>query len=211
MPARTASADEPLLRRILRLLSLTMLYAIAEGVVAIIFGTKAGSTSLLAFGIDSGIECAACGVVLWRVAVEMRGADQERAEASEHLARRFIGATFFALVLYIAVDAGLTLWTSAAPETSSVGIAVTILSLVVMPSLASLKLRTARRIGSRALESEAKETLACAWLSAITLGGLAFNAALGWWWADPLAALTMIPWLVWEGWEAWEGEDESRD
>jgi divalent metal cation (Fe/Co/Zn/Cd) transporter len=198
----------PLLRRALWLLGATIVYNVAEGVVAVWFGEKAGSTSLVAFGIDSGIECAASTVLLWRTAVQMRGADEERTEAAERRARRFIGLTFFALSAYVAVEAVLTLWDREAPETSPVGIVLTIISILVMPALSWLKLRTARRIGSRALEAEAKETVACSWLSAITLGGLGLNAALGWWWADPVAGLAMIPWLVREGLEAWTGEDE---
>lgn len=196
-----------LLRRALWLLGATIVYNAAEGVIAVWFGEKAGSTSLVAFGIDSGIECAASAVLLWRTAVQMRGADEERTEAAERRARRFIGLTFFALSVYVAVEAALTLWSRNAPETSPVGIVLTILSILVMPVLSWLKLQTARRIGSRALVAEAKETVACSWLSAITLGGLGLNATLGWWWADPVAGLAMVPWLVREGREAWEGED----
>jgi divalent metal cation (Fe/Co/Zn/Cd) transporter len=109
----------------------------------------------------------------------MRGADEERTEAAERRARRFIGITFFALSFYVAVEAALTLWNREAPEASLVGMVLTILSLVVMPLLSWAKLRTVRRLGSCALEAEAKETVACAWLSAITLVGLGLNAALG--------------------------------
>lgn len=212
MSSTTKEADaprhDPLIRRALGLLGLTILYNIAEGVIAVWFGAQAGSTSLVAFGLDSGIECAASAVLLWRLAVQMRGADEARMETAEHRARRFIGLTFFALALYVATEAALTLWDRDAPETSPVGIVLTVLSLIVMPLLAALKLRTAQRTGSRALVSEAKETVACAGLSAITLAGLGFNAALGWWWADPVAALAMVPWLIREGMEAWAGEDE---
>jgi divalent metal cation (Fe/Co/Zn/Cd) transporter len=209
--ASEVATRDQLLRRALGLLGFTVLYNIAEGVIAVWFGGKAGSTSLVAFGIDSGIECAASGVLLWRMAVQMRGADAERTEAAERRARRFIGVPFFALAVYVLVEAGLTLWDRDAPDASPVGIVLTILSLIVMPLLAWLKLRTARGIGSRALAAEAKETVACSWLSAITLAGLGFNAAIGWWWADPVAALTMIPWLLREGREAWSGEDECGD
>src|SRR5689334_17114771 len=167
MSAESGSAGtipNALLQLALWLLGATTVYNAAEGVIAVWFGEKAGSTSLVAFGIDSGNECAASAVLLWRTAVQMRGADEERTEAAERRARRFIGVTFFALSAYVAVEAALTLWNREAPETSPVGIVLTILSILVMPALSWLKLRTAQRIGSQALVAEAKETVACSWL-----------------------------------------------
>ena len=196
------------MRRALWFLGFTIAYNIGEGAIAVWFGNAAGSTALVAFGLDSGIECAAAAVLLWRIAVELRGADEERTESAERRAMRFVGGTFIALAIYVAFEAATTLWNRESPGSSPVGIVLTIVSLLVMPTLSWLKLRNARRIGSKALESEAKETIACAWLSAITLGGLAANAALGWWWADPVAGLAMIPWLIREGVEGLRGEVE---
>ena len=195
-----------LVRWALWLLAFTIAYNVVEGVVAVWFGSAARSISLVAFGLDSGIECGAAAVLLWRIAIELRGADEERTEAAERRAMRFVGGTFMALAIYVTAEAAMTLWNREPPEASVVGIVLTIVSLLVMPTLAWVKLRNARRIGSRALESEAKETIACAWLSSITLGGLAANAAFGWWWADPVAGLAMIPWLLREGMEGLRGE-----
>jgi len=205
------SADErarstDLVRWALWLLGFTIAYNIGEGIIAVWFGSAAGSTSLVAFGLDSGIECGAAVVLMWRVVVEVRGADGERAEAAERRAMRFVGGTFMALAIYVAAEAATTLWNREPPEASVIGIVLTMVSLLIMPALAWVKLRNARRISSRALESEAKETIACAWLSAITLGGLAANAAVGWWWADPVAGLAMIPWLIREGMEGLRGK-----
>ncbi|HXV77547.1 MAG TPA: cation transporter [Candidatus Polarisedimenticolaceae bacterium] len=118
---------------------------------------------------------------------------------------RVVGATFLVLALYVTVQAGWTLWARAAPEESLAGIVLAVASLVVMPLVAWGKLRAAREIGSAALRAEAKETLACSYLSLALVLGLAVNAAAGWWWADPVAALLMVPWLVNEGQEGLRG------
>jgi len=203
-PAR----DVGLVRWALWLLGFTIAYNIVEGVIAVWFGSAAGSTSLVAFGLDSGIECGAAAVLSWRIAVDLRGADEERTEAAERRAMRFVGGTFVALAIYVTAEAATTLWNREAPEVSPVGIVLTVVSLLVMPTLSWMKLRNAKRIGSKALVSEAKETIACAWLSAITLAGLAANATVGWWWADPVAGLAMIPWLAREGVEGLRGETD---
>jgi divalent metal cation (Fe/Co/Zn/Cd) transporter len=158
------------------------------------------------FGLDSVIECLAATVLFWRLNVEARGAPHAEIEHAEQRVRRFVGATFFALALYVISQGAFVLWTRDAPAESGLGIALAIASLVVMPLVALGKLRAADRIGSRALRAEAKETLACSYLSFALLLGLAANATLGWWWADPLAALAMVPWLVKEGREGLAGE-----
>jgi len=119
---------------------------------------------------------------------------------------RFVGATFVALALYILAQAGWTLWTREAPEESLVGIILAVASLVIMPLVSWGKLHTAKVINSAALRAEAKETLACSYLSFTLLLGLVANAAAGWWWADPMAALLMVPWLVKEGLEGLRDE-----
>jgi divalent metal cation (Fe/Co/Zn/Cd) transporter len=195
-------ADAPkLLRRALLLVALTLGYNLVEAGVAIWAGTAAGSIALLGFGLDSVIECAASAVLLWRVAVEMRGGDEARVETAERRSRRFVGLTFLVLAAYVTVEAVVTLITGDHPQPSVPGMVLAAVSLAVMPLLAWAKLRTARGLGSGALEAEAKETLACAYLSFTLLVGLALNAALGWWWADPVAALAMVPWLLKEGLE----------
>jgi divalent metal cation (Fe/Co/Zn/Cd) transporter len=159
--------------------------------------------------LDSVIECAAAAVLLWRLWVETRSEDSERVEAAERRVRRFVGLTFLALAVYVIAQGALSLALASRPETSRVGIGLAGASLVIMPLLAWAKLRTAARLHSKALGAEAKETLACAYLSLALLLGLVLNLALGWWWADPVAALFMVPWLVWEGVEGVRGEEEA--
>jgi divalent metal cation (Fe/Co/Zn/Cd) transporter len=122
------------------------------------------------------------------------------------MAARGAGALLLALAAYLVADAARRLATGDRPSASFIGIGLTALSLVVMPLLARAKLRAAAALGSRALRADAHETLVCAWLSFTTLAGLALNAALGWWWADPLAALAMLPLIVREGLEALRGD-----
>jgi divalent metal cation (Fe/Co/Zn/Cd) transporter len=185
----------------------TMAYNIIEAAVAIWSGLEAGSIALLGFGLDSVIECAAAGVLLWRLFVEARGADHETVERTEHRVHRFVGATFLLLAVYVTVQALWTLWAQRAPEESLMGIILAIASLAVMPLVSWGKLRAAREIGSAALRAEAKETLACSYLSLALLLGLVANAVGGWWYADPIAALLMVPWLVKEGFEGLRGDE----
>ncbi len=125
--------------------------------------------------------------------------------AVEERAARWAGVLLLALAVYIVVESGRRLLTSDRPGESVVGIVLMALSLIVMPLLARAKLRLAASLGSRALRADAHETIVCAWLSATTLLGLGLNAVLGWWWADPVAAVAMLPLIVREGIEAWRG------
>ncbi len=195
-----------LLRRALWLVGLTLAYNVVEAGIAIWAGTDAGSIALLGFGLDSVIECAASAVLLWRLSVELRGGDEERVKAAERRSRLFVGLTFLALAAYVMVEAAITLASRDHPAASLTGIVLAAVSLVVMPLLAWAKLRTAKGLGSGALQAEAKETLACAYLSFTLLVGLVLNAAAGWWWADPVAGLAMVPWLLREGVEGVRGE-----
>lgn len=188
------------------LVGATLAYNVVEAGIALAAGVVAGSIALVGFGLDSGIEVAAAAVLLWRLNLETRGVDAERLERAERRVHRFVGGTFLALALYVSGQAGWTLWTRDAPEASLVGIVLAAASLVIMPLVSWGKLRAARKIGSAALRAEARETLACSYLSFALLLGLAANAAAGWWWADPAAALAMVPWLVREGLEGVRGE-----
>jgi len=190
-----------------------MAYNGFEAVVALWSGIAAESSVLVGFGLDSVIEFAAAGVLLWRFAAEARGEDDEVIDAREHLVHRFVGATFLGLALYVSGEALGTLYMQSVPEESRAGIALAVLSLLFMPAVAWGKLRAATEVGSAALRAEAKETLACAYLSLTLLLGLVANAVAGLWWADPVAALAMVPWLVKEGREALDGDgcrDEAR-
>jgi len=184
----------------------TMAYNILEAVVALWSGAAAESVALLGFGLDSLIETAAAAFLLWRLAVEAHGVDAERVEQTERRVHRFVGATFLMLALYVATEGGWTLWSQQRPAESLAGIILAAASLVIMPLVSWGKLRAARAIGSAALRAEAKETLACSYLSFTLLLGLVANAAKGWWWADPVSALLMVPWLVREGREGLFGE-----
>jgi divalent metal cation (Fe/Co/Zn/Cd) transporter len=201
--ATPVSGDATALRRRSRwLVRATISWNVVEAVVAVTAGLAAGSAALVGFGLDAAVEVSAAVVALWY----LRGAGDERGR----LAGRLIGASFGALALWVTVEAGSDLLTAARPEASRVGIALTGVSVVVMPVLAVAKRRTARALGSRALVAESAQTAVCAYLSAAVLGGLVLNAAFGWWWADPVAALVIAAVAVREGLEAWRegvGED----
>ena len=188
----------------LSLVVVTMAYNVAEAGIALWAGVRAGSVVLVGFGLDSIIELAAASVLLWRLSLESRGVPQAQLEHAEERVRRFVGITFFLLAAYVVGQALWVLWRAAPPAESLLGIVLAIASLIVMPLVAWGKLRAAREIGSAALRAEAKETLACSYLSLTLLVGLLANATLGWWWADPAAALLMVPWLIHEGREGFE-------
>jgi divalent metal cation (Fe/Co/Zn/Cd) transporter len=205
IPEGTAARAE-LLRRGLRLEYLTVGWNIIEGVVSVAAALAAGSVALLGFGIDSFVETASGLIMIWRLRAERRARDREEIEQLDQRAHKLVALSLFLLAAYIAFDAAKALITRERPDPTLVGIAVTSLSLAVMWWLARAKRRTARGLASRALEADSFQTTACFWLSLITLAGMALNAALGWWWADPVAALGMTWFLVSEGREAWRGE-----
>lgn len=185
----------------------TLIYNVIEAGVALWSGLEAGSIALVGFGLDSVIETVAAGALLWRLWRGGRGASGELLAKLDRRVHRIVGWTFLVLAFYIIGQAGWVIWQQHAPEESAVGIVLAVASIIVMPLVAWGKIRAARKLESPALEAEAKETLACAWLSAALLVGLAANAAFGWWWADPVAALLMVPWIVREGLEGVHGEE----
>ncbi len=179
----------------------TLLYNLVEAGVAIWSGYRAGSIALIGFGLDAVIEAVAASALLWRLWRGLGDTTDQRLAILDRRVHQVVGGTFLALAVYIVGQSSWQLWTQAVPEESIIGLALAVASTLIMPLIAWGKIRAAREIGSRALEAEAKETLACAWLSVALLVGLAANAALGWWWADPMAALAMVPWIVSEGLE----------
>ena len=191
------------IRRGLRLEYLTVGWNAAEALVAIISGLIAGSIALVGFGIDSVIESSSGIILLWRLRADRH---DERREQAERTALKLVGGSFLLLAAYVGFDAIKTLWTRERPEVSVVGIALAIVSLIVMPLLARAKRRVAAGINSRALHADSRQTDLCAFLSAILLGGLVLNALFGWWWADPVAGLLMVPLIAHEGREALRGE-----
>jgi len=194
----TAATAEGLRRRSLLLVWATVAWNAVEAVVAITAGVAAGSGALVSFGLDSTIEVSAALVALWYLA----GDDDERGR----VAGRLIGASFWALAAWVTVDAVTDLVGGERPDVAGVGIALTALSLVVMPTLAVAKRRTAAALGSSALVAESNQTLVCAYLSAAVLLGLGLHAVAGWWWADPVAAVVVAALAAREGVEAWRGE-----
>lgn len=193
----------PQLDRGILLEYLTIAWNIIEGVVAVASGAVSGSIALVGFGVDSFIETSSGGILLWRLRAERLGRDAEKAERK---ALKLVGVSFLLLAAYVAFEAAKSLLKREPPERSMVGIAIAVLSLVVMPWLAHAKRKTAGHLRSAALRADSRQTSLCAYLSAILLGGLLINALLGWWWADPVAALGMVPIIANEGREALKGE-----
>ncbi len=181
----------------------TVAWNSAEGVVSIVFALLAGSVALIGFGIDSLIETSSGLVLLWRLQTRR---DMESAERAEAVALRLVGLSFMALAAYIAFESMAALVRQEPPGASIGGIVIAILSLIIMPILARAKRRVAAAIESRALHADSIQTDICMILSAILLVGLGFNAALGWWWADPVAGLVMVPLIAREGIRALRGE-----
>jgi divalent metal cation (Fe/Co/Zn/Cd) transporter len=176
----------------------TIGWNLLEAVVAVGSGLLAGSIALVGFGIDSLIESLSGSILLWRLADE--------SDTREKLAVRLVGASFLILAAYVAFDAIKSLIYQETPEASYVGIGLALVSIIVMPFLARAKKDVGQKLNSRAMVSDSKQTNLCAYLSVILLGGLILNALFGWWWADPMAALIMIPIIVKEGIEGLRGE-----
>ena len=181
----------------------TIGYNSLEGLIAVTAGLMAGSIALVGFGFDSLIEVTSGAVLLWRLHADVDEARRERVEA---ISLRIVGALFVLLAIYVSYDSVKSLVRREAPEESLVGIVLAAVSLIVMPLLVRAKRRVARAIKSKALIADSKQTELCTYLSAILLGGLLLNALLGWWWADPAAALVMVPIITKEGIEALRGD-----
>ena len=193
------------LLRARRLEHFTLAWNTLEATVSLIAGLLAGSIALIGFGLDSVIENGSAAALLWRLrnANETTPLQRERAERG---AMRVIGILFLLLAIYIAVDSTLMLVRHVVPERSKIGILMTAASVVVMPLLARAKRRTAAQLASGALRADSRQSDFCAYLAGVTLGGLALNAAFGWWWADPLAALLITAIIAREGVSALRGQ-----
>jgi divalent metal cation (Fe/Co/Zn/Cd) transporter len=177
-----------------------MAWMTAEAAVAVTAGVLASSAALTGFGLDSVIEFLAAAIVVWQLRGEAAGEDRETR------AVRLIGATFLALALYLAAEGTRDLISRARPGHSAAGLAVTAAALAVMPLLALAKRRTGRALGSRTLIADSAETAFCALTSAAALLGTGLNTWLGWWWADPAAALAIAALALKEGLEAWQDD-----
>ena len=185
-------------RRAVRLAWATIAWNVVEAVVAIAAGTAASSIALVGFGLDSTVEVMSALVIVW----QFRGLSHAR----ERRALRLIAVSFSVLALSVSVQAIIDLLGTSAASGSPVGIGLAVASLVVMPVLAHAKRRNGRLLGSPTVVADSNQTSLCAYLSAILLGGLALNATVGWWWADPIAALAIAVLAANEGRQAWRGE-----
>jgi divalent metal cation (Fe/Co/Zn/Cd) transporter len=195
-------------RRALWLEYVTVGWNVIEGVVAIAAGLLAGSVALVGFGVDSSIEVISALGLLWRLRTAGPDATVQEESAAERRALYVVAATFFLLAAYIAVEAVTSLLGQEEPDRSTVGLVLSVLSLVIMPALAYMKQRTGRQMGSRALVADAAETWVCSYLSLALLAGVGLHVLFGWWWADPVGALAMLPVILWQGWETL---GEARD
>ncbi len=202
-PAVTADpvpARRAVLRRRIRLLvAATISYNIVEAVVAITAGRIASSTALIGFGLDSVVEVASAAAVAW----QFTAADPQR---REKVTVRVIAMSFFALAGYVTVESVRGLMGVVEADRSPVGIGLAGVSLLVMPVLSYAQRRAGREYGSASAVADSKQTLLCTYLSAVLLVGLVANATLGWWWADPVAALVIAAVAVKEGRDAWRGD-----
>ena len=188
-----------LARRIRLFVTATISYNVIEAVVALAAGTRASSSALIGFGLDSVIEVASAAAVAWQFA----GRDPE---AREKVALKVIACSFFALAAFVTVDALRSLLGGAEAEHSTVGLVLAAVSLAVMPLLSYGQRRTGRELGSRSAVADSKQTLLCTYLSAVLLIGLGLNWLFGWSWADPIAAMIIAGIAVREGVEAWRGD-----
>ncbi len=186
-----------------RLEYFTIAWNSLEGLVALIAGALAGSISLVGFGIDSFIEVTSGATLLWRMTVDAEELTRER---NERFSLRIVGTCFLALSAYIAYESVADLISQKAPEHSIPGIILACVSLVVMPILSRAKKRVGKELRSAAMNADARQTDFCVYLSAILLAGLILNVALGWWWADPVAALAMVPIVAKEGFDGVKGK-----
>jgi divalent metal cation (Fe/Co/Zn/Cd) transporter len=199
----------------------TIVWMVIEASVALSVGFATRSVSLQGFGLDSIVELIAGGILLWRLLIEQRGGSTERIEVAERRASWVTAMSLFALAVYIVGDSAFALVTRTQPEASWWGVGLALAAAIIMPLLWQGKLRVSKSIGSAALKADAACSVTCAYMSLTLLAGLLLNRLFGWWWADPLAALALVYFLVQEGREALHeartgetcscGEDECCD
>ena len=198
MTGPTPTRRAVLTRRVRLLVAATITYNVIEAVIALAEGTRVSSSALVGFGLDSTVEVASAAAVAWQFSAR-------DPETREKAALRFIAFSFFALAAYVSVDAALSLAGVGEPQPTTIGIALAAASLVIMPALSLTQRRAGRELNSRSAVADSKQTLLCAYLSAVLLAGLVLHSVLGWTWADPVAALGIAALAVREGIEAWRG------
>jgi len=212
MTVASSARQERLHRRGLRLEWFTVAWNVIEAVVAIGAGIIVGSVALVGFGVDSGIEVISAVALLWRLYRAGPNASADEHGAAEKRALYLVAATFFLLAAYVTYEAVGALVSRESPDSSTVGLVLSVLSLLIMPVLAYGKQRTGREMGSNALQADAVETWVCSYLSLALLAAVGLNAAFGWWWADSVGALAMLPVILWQGWETLgEAREEGKE
>lgn len=189
-------------RRVRFIVAFTITYNVVEAIVAVWAGVLASSAALIGFGLDSVIEVASAAAIAWQFT-------RSNPERWERVTVKAIGIAFFALAAYVAVDAVFRLVRAEGPEHSGLGLAITGLSLIVMPLLAWFERRTGRELASKSVMADAAQLLLCVYLSGTVFVGLILNSLFGWWWADSVAALVVAALALREGVEAWRGDVES--
>lgn len=199
MTGPTTARRAVLTRRVRLLVAATITYNVVEAVIALTEGARVSSSALVGFGLDSTVEVASAAAVAWQFSAR-------DPETREKAALRFIAFSFFALAAYVSVDAALSLAGIGEPQPTTIGIALAAASLVIMPALSLTQRRAGRELNSRSAVADSKQTLLCAYLSAVLLAGLVLHSVLGWTWADPVAALGIAALAVREGIEAWRGD-----
>lgn len=200
MAAHAMPTRRLLVRRAMLLEGAIIAYNLAEGITSVVAGIIAGSVVLLGFGLDSAIEVSAALVVLFHLS---RSGEEEQPQWERGVAA-FVGLTLILVAFYVLGRCLYDLATVSKPTESYLGIGITLASLIVMPVVSRLQHNFAVRINSIALEADSRETLVCTYLSAAALLGLAANAVLGWWWADPLAGLVLVFFIAREGWDIFQ-------
>jgi divalent metal cation (Fe/Co/Zn/Cd) transporter len=197
----TATSDRTVVlhRRIRWIVGATIAYNLVEAVVAITAGSVASSAALIGFGLDSTIEVLSAAAVAWQFT-------RREPERWEKGTLRVIAVAFFALAAYVAASSLLALVGGVEAHHSPVGIAITAVSVIVMPFLSLAERRAGHELGSATAVADSKQTLICTYLSASVLVGLVLNRWFGWWWADSIAALVIVVFAVREGVEAWKGD-----
>jgi divalent metal cation (Fe/Co/Zn/Cd) transporter len=201
-----SSDRQNLIREAFRLEWLTVSWMTIEAIVAIAAGVTAGSFVLTAFGLDSLIELASAGVLIWRLTVELRRGERF-SEQTERTASLIAGALLLALAAYVTVAAAWSLSTRTGEAFSWPGLIVALIAIPSMRILAYRKIAVAKKLGSRALQADAMEAVTCGWLSFVVVISLVAQWAVGAWWIDGIASLAIVWLLVKEGREAWAGRE----
>ena len=196
----------PLRRRALLLSYFTVTYNVLEGIISVAAGYFTGSTALLGFGIDSFVESISGIVMIWRFSAD-ESRSTEAIGRREQVAARLVAAALIVLGAYVAYESATHLYSGEKPDRSAIGIAIAVVSLVVMPVLYFAKRRTAKLLNSRSFHADAKQTLACVLLSVALLVGVCLHYLLGWWQADPIAGLLIALYVAREGYETWRHKE----